>query len=91
LANKKMIYNNLIINEKNWEQLSKMYENNTLPHAFLFHGNEGIGKEAHAIAFAVLLNKEHSSNKKFKKFQHPNIDLIIPLPRDKTSNKKASA
>ena len=86
-----MIYNNLIINEKNWKQLSKMYENNTLPHAFLFHGNEGIGKEAHAIAFAVLLNEEHSSNKKFKKFQHPNIDLIIPLPRDKTINKKASA
>jgi DNA polymerase-3 subunit delta' len=86
-----MIYNNLIINEKNWEQLCKMHENNTLPHAFLFHGNEGVGKEAHAIAFAVLLNEHDGSNKRFQNFQHPNIDLIIPLPRDKTINKKASA
>ena len=50
-----MIYKNLIKNKKVWSQLNTMVENNKLPHALLFHGPEGCGKEAHAIELAALL------------------------------------
>ena len=88
-----MIYENLILNQKIWNQLNTMIQNNTLPHALIFHGNEGTGKEAHAIEFAALLNSNGQENykEKIKSFQHPNINLIIPLPREKTIKKTASA
>ena len=88
-----MIYDNLIINEKIWSQLNAMVENRKLPHAMLFHGPHGTGKEAHAIKLAALLNDdtENSQLVKIKNFQHPNINLILPMPREKTINKKSNA
>jgi DNA polymerase-3 subunit delta' len=66
-----------------------------LPHALLFHGNDGTGKEAHAIELAALINCESPfesgacgecpSCKKIKSFQHGNIKLILPYPRGKIS------
>ena len=47
-----MIYNNLIIQSKIWAKLNNYLEKKTLPHAFLFYGNDGVGKEAHAIELA---------------------------------------
>ena len=93
MADKKMIYNNLILNSTIWRQLKVMVENNTLPHAFIFHGPEGSGKEAHAIEFAALINSSNENNnkKKIMNFQHPNINLIIPLPREKSINKKSDS
>ena len=40
-----------------------------------------------------LLNNinEMAQLAKIKNFQHPNIHLIIPMPREKTINKKSSA
>lgn len=86
-----MIYDNLIINEKRWFELNELVKNEKLPHALLFHGPDGSGKEAHAIELAALLN-DNSSNSyaKIKKFQHPNINLIIPMPREKSINKKSN-
>ena len=86
-----MIYNNLILNKKNWLQLKNMVLNNKLPHALIFSGPDGVGKEAHAIELAGLLNsKENKANLlKIHKFQHPNINLIIPFPREKNINKKS--
>ena len=84
-----MIYNNLILNSKIWNQLEVMVKNNTLPHAFIFHGPEGSGKEAHAIELAMLLNAQQDI--KNINFQNPNINLIIPLPREKAINKKADS
>ena len=93
MATEKMIYNNLILNQKIWNQLEVMVQNNKLPHALLFHGNDGIGKEAHALELAGLLNNMNDTAQlaKIKNFQHPNIHLIIPMPREKTINKKSSA
>ena len=91
MVNKKMIYDNLIINQKVWNELEKMVAQKKLPHALLFHGPEGAGKEAHAIELAALLNNSHNNSyAKIKKFQHPNINLIIPMPREKTINKKSN-
>jgi len=88
-----MIYDNLIINETIWTELKTMVQHQKLPHALLFHGPDGTGKEAHAIELAALLNNHTQQNQfaKIKKFQHPNINLIIPMPREKTINKKSSA
>ena len=91
MVNKKMIYNNLILNQEIWSQLTNMVENNKLPHALIFSGSDGVGKEAHAIELASLLNmKEGQTNlTKIQRFQHPNINLIIPFPREKNINKKS--
>ena len=66
-----------------------MVKNNTLPHAFIFHGPEGSGKEAHAIELAMLLNAQQDI--KNINFQNPNINLIIPFPREKSINKKSDS
>ena len=91
MVNKKMIYNNLILNQEIWSQLTNMVENNKLPHALIFSGSDGVGKEAHAIELAGLLNmkKGQTNLTKIQRFQHPNINLIIPFPREKNINKKS--
>ena len=89
-----MIYDNLIIHPKIWEKLTDYFTKDKLPHAFLLYGNNGIGKEAHAIEFASLINctkktqldscGKCSSCKKMKILQHGNLKLIHPMPRGKT-------
>jgi len=88
-----MIYDNIITNEAIWDELKTMVQHQKLPHALLFHGPDGTGKEAHAIELAALLNNCDEKNQlaKIKKFQHPNINLIIPMPREKTITKKSTA
>ena len=91
LAQSQMINRNLLINKKNWSRLIRSCNNCKLPHALLFHGPVGAGKEGHAIELAGLLNctatqnKEPcgdcSSCKKIKSFQHGSVKLILPLPR----------
>ena len=87
-----MIYDNIITNEAIWVELKTMIQHQKLPHALLFHGPDGSGKEAHAIELAALLNNCDETNQlaKIKKFQHPNINLIIPMPREKTITKKST-
>ena len=50
---KQMIYNNLIMHQKIWDQLLKLYNTKSIPHAMLLHGKQGIGKEAHAIELSA--------------------------------------
>ena len=57
-----MIFSELIINDKNWQHLCNAYDNDRLPHALLFHGEEGMGKEAHALELAALLSCENIKN-----------------------------
>jgi len=42
-----------------WQQISQLLETDRLPHALLFHGNQGLGKAdfANALAGAVLCNQ----------------------------------
>ena len=69
-----------------------MFHSKQIPHALLFHGPEGCGKEAHAIEMASLLNyKTKSDLEKIKIFQHPNINLIVPLIKEKTINKNSNS
>ena len=90
-----MIYPNLIINSKNWNHINQIWIKKRLPHAFLFHGPKGSGKEGHAMELAALLNCREvdgipcgdcPSCKKTKSFQNENIKLILPLPRGKISS-----
>ena len=93
-----MIYNNININQKIWERLNNYLIKDKLPNALLFHGYEGVGKEACAIEFAAIINCANNKNNascgkctsciKMKKMQHGNIKLIHPMPRLK--NKKSS-
>ena len=93
LAHPKMINPYLIINKKNWSRLIRSWKNTKLPHALLFHGPDGSGKEGHAVELAALLNctalrdeepcGSCPSCKQTKSFQHGNVKLILPLPRGK--------
>ena len=79
------------------KQLSRAYEEGRVAHAYCFWGMDGVGKEATALEFAKLLNCEDlahndglveacgkcSSCQMAEKLQHPNIELIYPLPTAK--------
>ncbi len=71
------------------EQLLNSYCSDRLPHAFLFHGPEGCGKEAFAIAISQLLNTGDADGNidrtsaqylKISLLQHPDLQFIFPTP-----------
>lgn len=79
-----------------WDKLKLVKSKNKVSNAYLFYGHDGTGKEAMAIKFSALLNclnknlapcGKCSSCLKLKTFQHPNISLVVPLPKEKTINK----
>ncbi|MEK7672167.1 MAG: DNA polymerase III subunit delta, partial [Bacteroidota bacterium] len=60
-----------------------------LPHAYLFIGNEGVGKDAMALELARVLHCEKNqadacnacpSCLKLNSLQHPDVKLITALP-----------
>ncbi len=62
---------------------------NRMPHAFLFHGNEGVGKDAMALELARVLHCERggeqacdecSSCRRMNTLQHPDVHLVTALP-----------
>ena len=62
-----------------------------LAHAYLFHGPSGVGKEAHAIELAAVVNCQQpqesgacgscDSCRKMASLQHPDVQIVVPLPR----------
>jgi DNA polymerase III subunit delta' len=69
--------------------LKRILESGQIAHAYLFHGQEGIGKDALAIEFAKALictkNSDEACDdcancKRMDSFQHPNIRLVFALP-----------
>ena len=58
-----MIYPQLIINNKNWKHLYHAWERGRLPHALLFMGPRGTGKEGHALELAAMLNCKEIQDK----------------------------
>ncbi len=69
---------------------------NRLPHAYLFTGNEGVGKDATALELARVLHCEKKqeeacgecgSCRKMQTLQHPDVKLVTALPTGK--NEKA--
>lgn len=68
--------------------LDSLLSSDKIPHAFLFKGNDGIGKEYTAIRFAQLLNLRYSnkgSHQNISQFiqnlNEPYVKYIFPLPR----------
>ena len=76
--------------------LDNFIESNSIPHAFLFTGIEGVGKDNAAIKFAqALIQKE--SNDGFEKntrlvetLSEPKVKFIFPLPRGKNETDTSS-
>ena len=95
-----MIFSQLILNKKIWEHFYNAFDNGRLPHALLLHGSQGVGKEAHAMELAALLNCNNLQNKgpcgncsscnKTKSFKHENVKLVLPFPRGGISSSKDS-
>lgn len=63
-----------------------------LPHAYLFVGNEGVGKDAVALELARVLHCEQKGDEacdrcpsciKMNSLQHPDVHFITALPRGK--------
>lgn len=74
--------------------LKNVYKSGRIPHSFIFHGIEGIGKDAVAIEFARLLNcdnpdaelgacEECKSCKQMTQLNTMNFKFITPLPTPK--------
>ena len=97
-----MIYDNLLINEKIYTQLINFYKKNKIQNAYIFHGQEGIGKAAHAIEFFAYINCENAIDNssackqcnsciKVLSLQHQFLNITLPLPRNRSINKNDSA
>jgi DNA polymerase-3 subunit delta' len=70
------------------EILEKLISSSNIPHAFLFSGINGIGKELTAIRFSGAINETNGSDfdrvkKVIASFSEPYIKYIYPLPRGK--------
>jgi len=61
--------------------LLNLLHNNSVPHALLFYGENGVGKEAVAIEFAQLLTGRNKPNVGF--IENEDIKYICALPRGK--------
>jgi len=96
-----MIFQNLIFNKNVWGKVYNAFKNNKIPNAYIFFGIDGIGKEAHAIELAALLNCKRITDMgnacgdcrsciRIKSFQHEEIHYIRPLPvsKNKGSSKE---
>jgi DNA polymerase-3 subunit delta' len=84
------VWNKLFEQVKVKEILTRIFDSRRVPHAFLFYGQEGVGKFFTAIQFAKLLNSKHDQStneiigKRISALQEPFIKLILPLPRGKS-------
>ncbi|MBD3165171.1 DNA polymerase III subunit delta' [bacterium] len=76
--------------------LGRSLRNGRVPHAMLFLGDDGVGKEATALDFArALLCRGKAGEKpceqcadcaKTRQLQHPNLKILFPLPTPKESS-----
>ncbi len=78
------------------EILNRIIKSTKIPHAFIFSGPEGIGKEYCALGLAKALNeryikKEESehTNKLIAAYTEPYIKYIFPLPRGKNETESS--
>jgi len=84
-----MLWNTVIGQQRVKRLLVGAIEQHRLPHAYLFYGGEGVGKDAMAIELAKVVNCEKQgieacgkcpSCKKMATLQHPNVKLVFALP-----------
>ncbi len=69
--------------------LRRMFDNERIPHAMLFFGPDGVGKDATAITFARTLNCERGdwdpcgscpACRGIADLRHPNLKLVFAMP-----------
>jgi DNA polymerase-3 subunit delta' len=73
--------------------LSNFLNSDKIPHAFLFTGENGLGKEHAAFCFSKELNSTHNSEdviSQISNLAEPFIKYIFPLPRGKNENNESS-
>ena len=84
-----MAWNAVIGQERVKDLLRKSVEHHQLAHAYLFYGFRGVGKEAMAIEFArtLLCTRggveacgECTGCAKTGSLQHPDLNIVFPLP-----------
>ena len=79
----------IIGNDKVKLILSNILSNGNVPHAFLFTGPNGVGKESAAISFVKALNFSTTDPQRkiidsITNFAEPYVKYIFPLPRGKS-------
>jgi len=88
-AKDRILWRRVIGQQRVKQTLLSARRNDRLPHAYLFHGNEGVGKDAVAIELARVLQCEAgeeeacgrcSSCLQMNALQHPNVRLVVALP-----------
>jgi DNA polymerase-3 subunit delta' len=93
------MWDQIIGQERIKNLLRTAIERERVAHAYLFHGQEGVGMDAMAIECARVLNCKQggvdacgscASCKLFDNLQHPNLRLIFALPRGKSERSDAS-
>lgn len=77
--------------------LNRIFYSEKIPHAFLFHGPEGSGKDLFALRFAELLIsskvdpiKAELVKKQIRSLSEPFIKYIFPLPRGKNETENSA-
>lgn len=84
-----MNFNITVAQPKVWNLLSRIVNNDKVGNAYLFAGPAGAGKEAMAIEYGALINKQFfegdeqtadSNYHLFKSLQHELLTLVFPLP-----------
>jgi DNA polymerase III subunit delta' len=76
--------------------LNNFLQSKSIPHAFLFTGIDGVGKDNTAIQFAKALATNENSKESEKavrlieQLQEPYVKLIFPLPRGKNETDTSS-
>lgn len=92
-----LAWNGIYGQEHAKELLSKLISSSNIPHAFLFKGIAGCGKDYTAFKFAELINSHFIGAESFQKVKNqilnlsePYIKFIIPLPRGKNENESST-
>ena len=90
-----ILIDEIIGNDKVKIILSNILQSGNIPHAFLFTGADGVGKENTALSFAKALNYSQDTQEKSKKISTlidnlsgPYIKYILPLPRGKNETEQ---
>jgi len=88
------MWNNIIGQERVKEILKNIFSSERISHAYIFYGNEGVGKDVAAVEFAKLLNCDNRINKteacdkcksclEMDSFKSPLFKFITALPSGK--------
>ena len=88
--------NDIFGNDKVKLILTNIINSGNVPHAFLFTGPDGVGKENAAIAFTKAINTQDSTAaiksktiSSIESFSEPFIKYILPLPRGKNETEQS--